>query len=1290
MRHFVLLPADSALCRNDWANKMFTTIDQFAQQPFTQAELTALKSPLDAFVVAQSDDPAWRHYVLQLVRKRVCPRILDLISDRGQTAIFAELFGAKGQASMIAALETWILPKPVAAAAAAPAKARAASAPLAPKAVAGKAIAFQTGMKHKDLQSWAGTLPLRRLTLAMKLDDLHAGHLLPYGSYMGSHVTIQDVLTRYTVGDRYYGVPQQMLDLVIRVCQMADEPSAQLAHEQNARLNHAQLPDPELELLRQRLLALRATQAPHGQSRPSVLSRVDLREFNSATRVLTFVDPDVQRFCPQHLDNWLFVQIDEAGQRMVETNRACKGRCPCAVAAVDHLLDLLSEAKISKDLKEIAHVLAVPSWQLMLDRMDVVLQQHEKKANSQPRGDLAWKFATFGPSYTLEPMWHTVDRKGVVKFKKVTLKELRNNKQLCNNRADEAAVALLRPNADVAVPWQNQVEPMRAVSLALQQLIGHAHLYDAHTDAHLSAREAPPVLTLKPAKTGGHWRIDVGGKLHSPAETLALFRDGAEVLATRNADELQISVFSKQLRALLEAIGSQDHVAEAAFAATLVRLPQLAQLVAVNVPDTLRGKKLKPLSKLVVQIDALQGADMTLHPRVRPLEGGVLLRPGAGQTEMYGQQGGQRFWTERDFKAELGNLTKFWTSLGIKRAKDEDPADLLQLTGEDALDAVAKLSELPDIEVLWSKKRQVATADQKHLRVQILDKPDWFGVQGSVKVGGLEVDLAAVLEAVRQRKGYVQVSGDVWLRLTQSLRKNLEKAADAVTQTKQGLGLSPLQAQALEGIAELEGAAKKWLEALAKIKAATKLQPELPKGLNAELRHYQLEGFHWLVRLAGWSTGALLADDMGLGKTVQALALLLHRQALGPALVVAPTSVEFNWLREAEKFAPSLKFAAWRHGDRKQSAQLGPSDVLVISYDLLVRDVEVLQKTKFSTLVLDEAQSVKNATTLRWKAIHKLQADFRLGLTGTPVENHIGELWAVLAAVVPGLLGPWQVFHDRYGVAIERDNNPEVRKGLARILKPFLLRRMKGEVAKELPARTEVRVDIEPSPEERELYQQVRLASLQELEDNQALLPQQRRFQILAAITRLRQVACHPKLFDPMSNLPSSKLEHLLERLTQLMEEGHKTLVFSQFVQHLNLVRQRLDEAKVNYRYLDGSTPEKKRREEVDKFQAGDGDVFLISLKAGGTGLNLTAASYVIHLDPWWNPAVEDQATDRAHRIGQDKPVTVYRLVSRGTIEESILELHARKRDLVASLLDGTGDATVWKVEELLEILGKG
>jgi len=432
---------------------------------------------------------------------------------------------------------------------------------------------------------------------------------------------------------------------------------------------------------------------------------------------------------------------------------------------------------------------------------------------------------------------------------------------------------------------------------------------------------------------------------------------------------------------------------------------------------------------------------------------------------------------------------------------------------------------------------------------------------------------------------------------------------------------------------------------------------------------------------------------MGLGKTVQAIAVLVDRAKHGPALVLAPTSVCFNWVEELRRFAPGLRpvlYAA--EPDRAGClARLKKKDVLIVSYGLLVNDAAALAAVKLATLVVDEAQALKNPVTRRARAARALTADFRIALSGTPLENHLGELWSLFAVVFPGLLGSWEQFRERFADRIERTRDPEARAALSRVIRPFLLRRTKQEVARELPARTEIHVPIALSKDEAALYEDARLAAVAELgAKGRGVRDAQRRFQVLAALTRLRLLASHPKLYDASSQVGSSKLRRLLELLEELREEGHRALVFSQFTSHLALVREELDHAGFSSLYLDGSTPAKQRAALIAKFQEGHGDVFLLSLKAGGTGINLTAADYVIHLDPWWNPAVEDQATDRAHRIGQTRPVTVYRLITRGTIEEKILALHADKRALVAGVLEGTDVAGKIGARELLALLAGG
>jgi SNF2 family DNA or RNA helicase len=360
--------------------------------------------------------------------------------------------------------------------------------------------------------------------------------------------------------------------------------------------------------------------------------------------------------------------------------------------------------------------------------------------------------------------------------------------------------------------------------------------------------------------------------------------------------------------------------------------------------------------------------------------------------------------------------------------------------------------------------------------------------------------------------------------------------------------------------------------------------------------------------------------------------------------------------------------------------------VLIVSYALLQQDAAALCAVEFHTAVLDEAQFIKNANSLRAKAAFSLNARYRVAMTGTPVENHLGDLFSIFRFLNEGLLGSWKHFQLRYMRPIERDGESEQREALKRLIQPFLLRRTKDQVLRELPPLTTLRHEVRLSEEEALRYGLLRRQIHEKLRSVTG--KREHKLRVFAEITRLRRFCCHPRLVFPEASHECSKVQTFLELVEELTENGHRALVFSQFVDFLDLVREQLDERSIPYLYLDGSTPKAARGARVAAFQAGEAPLFLVSLKAGGFGLNLTAADYVIHLDPWWNPAVEAQATDRAHRIGQERPVTVYRLVTKDTIEEQIVELHKEKRALAEALLDGTDVASRLDAEELQALLG--
>jgi superfamily II DNA or RNA helicase len=642
--------------------------------------------------------------------------------------------------------------------------------------------------------------------------------------------------------------------------------------------------------------------------------------------------------------------------------------------------------------------------------------------------------------------------------------------------------------------------------------------------------------------------------------------------------------------------------------------------------------------------------------------------------------------------AEREALIAACPTLRDRRAADAHEVAVDDLEG--ALELLGELAAVADgVAVEWpqGQRLSVRPALQSQAKVKISQTRDWFGVDGTVTLDDGEVlEMRVLLDRLSEARGrFIRLDDGRFLALTRQLQAQLQRLAAISEPDKRGRRLHRLAAPALEEV--LSGAAVDadpgWRRQIERVRAAERFTPAVPSTLQCALRDYQAEGFFWMSRLARWGAGACLADDMGLGKTVQAIAVLLDHADSGASLVVAPTSVCGNWAIELQRFAPSLAvYRMSRTWNEESLAALGARDVLLCSYTMLQQHAERLGAVAWRVAILDEAQAIKNAETKRAQASLGLQADFRLALSGTPIENYLDELWSLFQFLNPGLLGSREAFQKKFAGPIERDRDPAARQGLRTLIRPFLLRRTKADVLSELPPRIEQTVVVEMEAEERAFYEALRQRALERL----AALDVKagaRRVYMLAEITRLRRACCNPALIEPEAGLPSAKLAALLELVDELLRNGHKALVFSQFVGHLHLVRAALEARGIKLQYLDGSTPAAERDRCVAAFQSGEGALFLISLKAGGSGLNLTAADYVIHLDPWWNPAVEDQASDRAHRIGQDRPVTIYRLIVQDSIEERILALHRDKRDLASALLEGSEISARLDEDELFALI---
>lgn len=783
--------------------------------------------------------------------------------------------------------------------------------------------------------------------------------------------------------------------------------------------------------------------------------------------------------------------------------------------------------------------------------------------------------------------------------------------------------------------------------------------------------------------------------------------------------QIALTFFDTSHQVLQVMLGESLKVPASAAPKVLETITQLASLVTIHseIGDLDRGKEAKTAGTAASEnADSMAVAekiagDPRAHLHLIPSGDGLraelyvqpfgatgpVCRPGEGGATLFTTHEGKATSATRDLPLEVQtaqavidqcatlstHLTNAW------RAMLPSPSEALELLVE-----LEPLTASESLTVHWPKGRSLrlaGVAKESMMRVRISRDRNWFAASGELKIDNeRSLDMLQLLELVSASPGrFVKLGDGEFLALTIDLRQRIEdlRLFGDGRSAKGKLRFAAVHAGLLEDLGEMKVTSDThWKKCLKRMREAAEINLQIPETFQAELRPYQQEGLAWMERLAAWGVGGCLADDMGLGKTIQAIALLLHRAADGPAIVVAPTSVIYNWHDEIARFAPTLRPRILAESPRQELLDsLTARDVLLCSYGLMQNEIETLEKCTFNTLLLDEAQAIKNAATQRSKAAKRLSSDCRFLLTGTPLENHLGELWNLMDFINPGLLGTAESFQERFALPIERDGDRAARQGLKRLVAPFILRRTKAQVLTELPSRTEKTLKIEPSVEEAAFYEAVRLRAVELL--SKAADGKPKPLQILGEIMRLRRACCHPKLVIPESTIEGSKLAQVLETIDELRGGKHRALIFSQFVDHLHLVREQLDGRGIAYQYLDGSTPARTRKDRVDAFQAGEGDVFLISLKAGGTGLNLTAADYVIHLDPWWNPAVEDQASDRAHRIGQQRPVTIYRMVLAGTIEEKILELHTTKRDLAESLLEGTDRSGKLTTLELLQLI---
>ncbi|MWB98525.1 DEAD/DEAH box helicase, partial [Agromyces seonyuensis] len=807
-----------------------------------------------------------------------------------------------------------------------------------------------------------------------------------------------------------------------------------------------------------------------------------------------------------------------------------------------------------------------------------------------------------------------------------------------------------------------------------------------------------PALDLRPVLRFDGVQYDVAGVRRIGDHGLAAVDFDAGVLRLAPFDRAPSEVQAAVLAAPEELAVPAEESAE--FVGT--HLPALLRHVPIFSADGSFTPPPPPPATLVLRVDRLSGDRLALEWRWRRADGQEL-RLGAPEDEFDEPLAHRSALLDRVHAALAGwEPESPWPATSLTALPVPETAVLGDADAASfAVEVLPALEALAGVEVAVSDplppyREEVAVPE---LAVTRVDDPrtDWLDLGVLVTVGGRRVAFQALFIALAKGAKRLKLVDNSYLKLDRPeldpLKALLEEAG-LLREWEPETNLPPAERARLtsdfEDLAEFAEPAVAWRQLVRSLEDAEVAPIAPPADLRADLRPYQLDGFRRLAFLAERGLGGILADDMGLGKTVQTLALLLHlreldRSAEGqdaaprPFLVVAPTSVATNWVREAERFAPGLRVAlvSSTRGARADSlaAAAASADLVVTTYSVLRLAAPAFHALRWRALVIDEAQAVKNPATKSHAAVAGVRAPVRLALTGTPVENHLGDLWSILAIVAPGLFPSRRWFTEHWRRPIERGNVARLAELRDRV-RPLLLRRTKELVAPELPPKQEQTLELELAPAHRRLYDATLQRERQKLLDLLDEDESRQRFILYRSITLLRMLALDAALIDAAhEQVPSAKLDALLEQLDDVIQEGHRALVFSQFTTFLDRIQARLERAGAAFARLDGSTSMKRRDAEIARFRAGEAGVFLISLKAGGVGLNLTEADYVFLADPWWNPAVEEQAIDRTHRIGQERQVMVYRLVAAGTIEQKVLALAARKGELAESLLDAPGGA---------------
>ena len=971
--------------------------------------------------------------------------------------------------------------------------------------------------------------------------------------------------------------------------------------------------------------------------------------------------------------NWAELLIHLDGRKQIVSCKCLNGKqgqCRLGLSAIDQTIEMLTDPAQYHLHDRLIKNLGTPKWERDLQKLDPLLNT---ESISRPGEILGWRLKETKQGLEVEAVWCIHAASGW-KHRKTDLDALVQHGGYFEHSMDQQISNIVHS--------KNQ----RLLPIIFELLKTHPRVFIG-TKTNTTGVLQPLDLQIHFSKnsTGIEW---------------ALFLDTEEVLVRSilnhetvpqagfwynlEADQFKYIQLNNRIQRFIHLLDSTSKViSHDAITALFQRLPLIEQIIPIHLGKDLRGTEHYPDNRTIIRVSSNGSSNLRIEFLVRPFTNKTCIVGAGIKTIYHFNKEKQEFgFCNRVFEAEHTHANTVRQLLGLHH---KDNYKWTITSTEQIFTLLSTLKNLPEghhNRIEWlSNIPTIQHVSLEDLRIDVFNNINNFEIQGELETDEDTLSLWEILPAIRENNPYLLVKGHVWYSIEEEFRSRLRTLADVIQPTKDKLNVGYSHVTTLHNILSNEN-----IEAPIVLKEKLRsIQSVVLQNtpFAYTLRPYQITGVEWMLNLKQWARGAILADEMGLGKTVQVINFLHQIQDLSQekVLIIAPKSTSGHWLRELEKCLEDWTILHYQGPEREKLLHtFFPKQCLVLTYDIMVRDIEKLMEFHYSTIVFDEAQYLKNPKASRFKSAILLGSNFSIALTGTPIENSLLDLWAILHVVLPNHLGSWAQFKKRFLTPIELGNNSRL-EDLQKLIAPFLLRRKKDEVARDLPPKIEINELVTLSTFERDTYDQLKIQAKKIIEDN----PQQAKFLVLSLLTKLRQVCCHRGLVVESASDHSSKLDRAMEIIRGLHLENRKVLIFSQFVQLLKKLQTILKNEDLDFCYLDGGTPNQKRQSEIDRFQETDTSIFLISLKAGGSGINLTSATEVIHLDPWWNPAVEDQASDRAHRIGQTQTVTVIRLVAEDSIETQILRLQEEKRHIAENLLsESVSKLSIEDIEQLL------